>query len=140
MEPLETNQTPTKKPHFFFQLSLNNKDPVQELTQLHYTGWPDFGVPANTKDLLTLSKIKMDYCKKLVAGGGPKNGATTSHGPVVVHCSTGCGRTGILVGLDTITKQIDAGNENPVDIYKCVLRMREDRGFMVMNEHTLLNW
>ena len=116
---------------------MSNKGfPAHEVTQLHYTGWPDFGVPSNTKDLLTLNQIKSDLCNKFISNGDPVSPV------VVVHCSAGVGRTGTLISLDTLTKQIEekrndiniAGQENPVDVYKCVLKMREDRGSMVTLE------
>ena len=69
----------------------------------------------------------------------------------MVHCPSGTGRTGLVIGLDTLVQQIenqkqgqeeekekekatdrtiDAGADT-IDIYHCVLRMREDRGLMV---------
>ena len=103
------------------------------MTQLHYTGWPDFGVPANTKDLLTLNQIKNAFIDDKT---GISSGSRQGVGPLVVHCSAGVGRTGTLIGLDTITKAIEEqgidNNNNTVDIYKCVFQMREDRGYLVI--------
>ena len=48
----------------------------------------------------------------------------------LVHCSAGVGRTGTLIGLDTLTREVDCGKET-VDVFNTVYRMREDRGFMV---------
>ena len=50
--------------------------------------------------------------------------------PVVVHCSAGVGRTGTVIGLDTIANAIDA-NEPTLDIYGVVYNMRKDRCLMV---------
>ena len=48
----------------------------------------------------------------------------------VIHCSALVGRTGTLIGLDTIAKEVDAGRDS-VDIFNTVYRMREDRERMV---------
>lgn len=53
--------------------------------QLHYTGWPDFGVPSerHSVDLLVAECEAVD----------------DSTGPIFVHCSAGIGRTGTLMGI-----------------------------------------
>ena len=68
--------------------------------------------------------------------GGVDNTGTSA--PVVVHCATGIGRTALFIGLDTIRRQILEGTERQVDIYKCVLRMREDRRYMVQKFNLFL--
>ena len=47
------------------------------VTQLHYQGWPDHGVPDNTDALLSIHKILREF---------------EVTGPVVVHCSAGVGK------------------------------------------------
>ena len=49
---------------------------------------------------------------------------------MVVHCSAGVGRTGTVIGLDTIANAIDLA-EPMLDIYGTVYNMRKDRCFMV---------
>ena len=48
----------------------------------------------------------------------------------LVHCSAGVGRTGTLIGLDTLAREIECGREE-VDVFNAVYRMREDRELMV---------
>ena len=48
----------------------------------------------------------------------------------MVHCSAGVGRTGTLIGLDTLAREIECGREE-VDVFNAVYRMREDRELMV---------
>ena len=101
----------------------------QSLTQLHYTGWPRFGVPANTRDLLALNQIKNTFVDAAVTRGDGGR-----HPPVVVHCSAGIGRTGTFIGLNTITKTIEEEDSDQlVDIYNCVFQMREDRELLVLS-------
>ena len=54
----------------------------QMLTQLHYTGWPDHGVPS---DVLPILNVIRKFRAAVPYGNDV---------PVVIHCSAGCGRTG----------------------------------------------
>ena len=68
----------------FIQRKMHIKcgDEDQMLTQLHYTGWPDHGVPSNVKPILNIIK----KFRAIVPYGNDV--------PIVIHCSAGCGRTG----------------------------------------------
>ena len=72
---------------------------------------------------------------------------SSESGPVVVHCPSGVGKTGLVIGLDTLVQQIEdqkpgleekaadsttGAAADTIDIYGCVFRIREDRGFMVI--------
>jgi len=59
--------------------------------QLHYQGWPDFGVPSLSLPIRELVNLIACYQKK-----GLSNGIT---GPPVVHCSAGIGRTGTFLAI-----------------------------------------
>ena len=87
---------------------------------------------------MLLIQIKQEMSKEVSSGDS---------GPVVVHCPSGTGRTGLVIGLDTLVQQIEdqkPGQEeeaadsttgaaaDTIDIYGCVFRIREDRGFMVI--------
>ena len=76
--------------------------PLREVTQLQYSCWPDFGVPAHPAHVLGL----IEQCNAIVrsvantsdsAGLEPPN-----QRPVVVHCSAGCGRTGTFCTVDSV--------------------------------------
>ena len=94
--------------------------------QLHYTGWPDHGAPRNTNDLLTVHS-------KLRELDGNDGGQSSSSVPIIVHCSAGVGRTGTLIGLDNLARQVEGG-ATELDVFKTVYEMREDRVKMVRKE------
>uniref|UniRef100_M4AWG5 protein-tyrosine-phosphatase n=1 Tax=Xiphophorus maculatus TaxID=8083 RepID=M4AWG5_XIPMA len=62
---------------------------VHSLVQFQYLSWPDHDVPYETTGILDL----LDRARS-------SQGAERS--PVLVHCSAGCGRTGVICTLDYI--------------------------------------
>ncbi|KAF9577327.1 hypothetical protein BGW38_007518 [Lunasporangiospora selenospora] len=67
------------------------------ITQIQYTGWPDLGVPETPLQVLEVIRLANEHNKS----------KTTSKqaGPMVVHCSAGCGRTGAFCVIDTILSE-----------------------------------
>eukprot|EP01135_Chromosphaera_perkinsii_P000643 Nk52_evm10s147 gene=Nk52_evmTU10s147 len=88
---------------------------------LHFTGWPDHGVPKSTLSLLHFIR----HCRSLMPDG-------KGVGPVVTHCSAGVGRTGTFICIDSnLQKMVQEGN---CDIYGCTYEMREQRPYMIQTE------
>ena len=50
--------------------------------------------------------------------------------PILVHCSDGIGPTGTLIGLDILTRIIEAKTET-FDIFGTVCNIRKERPYMV---------
>ncbi|KAM4601745.1 tyrosine-protein phosphatase non-receptor type 4-like [Polymixia lowei] len=87
------------------------------LTQLQYLAWPDHGVPEDSSDFLEL--VGLVRCRR--RGGEGR--------PVVVHCSAGIGRTGVLITMETALCLLEGGQPvYPLDI---VRTMREQRAMMI---------
>uniref|UniRef100_A0A2C9KY42 Uncharacterized protein n=1 Tax=Biomphalaria glabrata TaxID=6526 RepID=A0A2C9KY42_BIOGL len=84
------------------------------LTQYHFTSWPDQSVPNSPWALV-------DLAMKVLAH------PTTQ--PIVVHCSAGVGRTGTFIALHNVLK--DAEETNRIDFYSTLIRLRQDRIFMI---------
>ncbi|KAF7730390.1 hypothetical protein EC973_002196 [Apophysomyces ossiformis] len=59
-----------------------------QVTQLQFLGWNDHGVPQQTQQVIELVKLA-NLCQPAEAG------------PMVVHCSAGCGRTGTFCVIDS---------------------------------------
>ncbi|XP_017556782.1 receptor-type tyrosine-protein phosphatase epsilon isoform X2 [Pygocentrus nattereri] len=89
------------------------------VTQLHFTSWPDFGVP--------FSPIGMLKFLKKVKHVNPSYG-----GPIVVHCSAGVGRTGTFIVIDAM---IDMKHEEQkVDVFGFVSRIRDQRSQLIQTD------
>ncbi|KAI8146952.1 protein-tyrosine phosphatase-like protein [Fennellomyces sp. T-0311] len=99
------------------------------VTQLQFLGWADFSVPEQTTPVIALSRLA-DRLQ-------PEDG-----GPVIVHCSAGCGRTGTFCvvnsGMEWIREALRSDNDGdnavelPVDIvYTLADAFRKQRTTMV---------
>ena len=84
------------------------------LKHYHYTGWPDFGIPEDTGDVLRF----FDNLPVL-------RGKSAS--PVVLHCSAGCGRVGAVCA---IYRKLKTGEDVP----KVVETLRGCRQGMVQTK------
>lgn len=69
------------------------------ITQLHYTGWPDHGVPSG--ESMKCFGQTLEMFSDFIALSEPNE-------KVVVHCSAGIGRTGTIVTLMYILINIQA--------------------------------
>ncbi|RDW95225.1 hypothetical protein BP5796_00988 [Coleophoma crateriformis] len=80
--------------------------PMREITQIHYSSWPDFGAPANPRQLLSL--VELSNLMQRAASSStqsprsdePESDSNTR--PILVHCSAGCGRTGTFCTVDAV--------------------------------------
>uniref|UniRef100_A0A2I3TX83 Tyrosine-protein phosphatase non-receptor type n=4 Tax=Pan TaxID=9596 RepID=A0A2I3TX83_PANTR len=85
------------------------------VTHLQYVAWPDHGVPDDSSDFLEF----VNYVRSL----------RVDSEPVLVHCSAGIGRTGVLVTMETAMCLTERNLPiYPLDI---VRKMRDQRAMMV---------
>ncbi|KAI8647127.1 protein-tyrosine phosphatase-like protein, partial [Parasitella parasitica] len=113
-----------------FEISKNNQEP-KLIQHLQYRGWQDYGVPDNPLGTLELVALAQEWHSKF--------GHNADLGPMIVHCSAGCGRTGAFCTIDTLitrlssdsylTREEQAGELDPV--YQTVSKFREQRMSMV---------
>ena len=62
----------------------------REIRQLHYTGWPDHGVP-KTSSLVSFKQMFEIFTYMLLTSESTEK--------AIVHCSAGIGRTGTTIGV-----------------------------------------
>ncbi|PIK37587.1 putative receptor-type tyrosine-protein phosphatase kappa [Apostichopus japonicus] len=100
---------------------VDGKHTKRKVTQLHYTGWPEVGVPKTSRNLwqvIDLANKNMKHKK--------------GKGPMVVHCSSGCGRTGTFIAMDAMIKEFEKTGK--IDIFAFVDQMRKQRTSMVQEQ------
>lgn len=91
-----------------------------QVTQYHYTAWPDHGVPQFATSLLS-------FVRKVQKTHDKSKGV-----PLLVHCSAGVGRTGTFIALDTLLDRMRS--ETSISVFEDAKDMRRRRGFMVQTQ------
>ena len=102
---------PTEQPHaivrkFTLSHAAHPFSPMREITQVHYSSWPDFGAPASPGQLLGL--VELSNLMQRAASSSTQSTRSDEPEfdqdarPVLVHCSAGCGRTGTFCTIDSV--------------------------------------
>ncbi|CCF59680.1 hypothetical protein KAFR_0H02710 [Kazachstania africana CBS 2517] len=137
-----------------FRVNKKDKDNFSIIYQLHYTKWLDSCV-VDVSELLKLFQCKdsllqnpLDSIERssLVTQSDKKRiknltklsenytdeGSPMNKSPLLVHCSAGCGRTGVFITLDILTSILSDGKSasNEVDVWN----MKQDLLFIIINE------
>uniref|UniRef100_A0A8D3CTA9 Tyrosine-protein phosphatase non-receptor type 23 n=1 Tax=Scophthalmus maximus TaxID=52904 RepID=A0A8D3CTA9_SCOMX len=114
--------TPT---HVERMISLQYRDQSLKRTVVHlqFTSWPELGLPDSKSNLLRfIQEVHGHYLHQ-----------RPLHIPVVVHCSSGVGRTGALCLLYAALQELEAGNGIP-DLPLLVKKMRQQRKNMLQEK------
>ena len=89
--------------NFQIKKKKNDDESPLKVSQLHFIGWPDHGVPNVDQTYLVLEKMFITVKENM-----------NENSPVVVHCSAGIGRTGTFISSylnwNLINKIIDCQN------------------------------
>lgn len=96
------------------QLENINSGETRTISHFHYTTWPDFGVPESPASFLNF------LCKVRESGS-----LSPEHGPAVIHCSAGIGRSGTFSLVDTCLVLMEKGDD--INIKQLLLNMRKYR-------------
>lgn len=105
------NQTPAEDAPTVLirEIALSRHGQSRTVTQLHYSGWPDFGVPTDPAHLLGIVRICRDEVRRHGHAIDDKDAYDAL--PIVVHCSAGCGRTGTFCTVDSVVATLEARME-----------------------------
>uniref|UniRef100_A0A674DHR3 protein-tyrosine-phosphatase n=1 Tax=Salmo trutta TaxID=8032 RepID=A0A674DHR3_SALTR len=87
----------------------------RSVTHLQYVAWPDHGVPDDPSDfLLFITSVRE---------------RRTGDTPLMVHCSAGIGRTGVLITMETALSLLESGR--PVFPLDIIRMLRDQRAMMI---------
>ncbi|KAL2084671.1 hypothetical protein ACEWY4_020189 [Coilia grayii] len=114
--------TPT---HVERMISLQYRDQSLKRTVIHlqFTSWPELGLPDSKSNLIRfIQEVHGHYLHQ-----------RPLHTPIVVHCSSGVGRTGALCLLYAALQEVEAGNGIP-DLTLLVRKMRQQRKNMLQEK------
>ncbi|ELR45262.1 Tyrosine-protein phosphatase non-receptor type 23 [Bos mutus] len=115
----------TTETHVERVLSLQFRDQSlkRSLVHLHFPTWPELGLPDSPSHLLRFIQEVHAHCLH----------QRPLHTPVVVHCSSGVGRTGAFALLYAAVQEVEAGSGIP-QLPQLVRRMRQQRKHMLQEK------
>ncbi|XP_040405277.1 LOW QUALITY PROTEIN: tyrosine-protein phosphatase non-receptor type 23 [Cygnus olor] len=111
--------------HVERMITLQYRDQSLKRTVVHlqFTSWPELGLPDSKGSLLRfIQEVHGHYLHQ-----------RPLHTPVVVHCSSGVGRTGAFCLLYAAMQEVEAGNGIP-DLAQLVKRLRQQRKHMLQEK------
>ncbi|CAJ0592953.1 unnamed protein product [Cylicocyclus nassatus] len=103
------------------ELDIKKGVETKEVSQYHFLNWKDAKGPESTGHLL-------DFIERVMNKQYRK--------PIVVHCSAGVGRTGVLIALWRLIER--ARTEHVIDIFGTVDALRKQRSRMVQTPEQYL--
>ncbi|CAN9502356.1 unnamed protein product [Ophioblennius macclurei] len=95
------------------------------LWHLQYTDWPDHGCPEDFKGFLTYLEEIQSVRRHTNSISDPKN----TNLPVLVHCSAGVGRTGVVILSEIMIACLE--HNEPLHVPKFLMALRAQRMMMV---------
>ncbi|XP_060087100.1 receptor-type tyrosine-protein phosphatase V-like isoform X2 [Heteronotia binoei] len=90
----------------------------RRVTHLHYTAWPDHGVPESTTSIIQFIDLVRAHVQN-----------AKDSGPTLIHCSAGVGRSGTFIALDRLLQQLK--HEKMVDVFNTMYSLRMSRHVMI---------
>ncbi|XP_072305554.1 tyrosine-protein phosphatase non-receptor type 18 isoform X2 [Eucyclogobius newberryi] len=109
------------------ELQVSFKQDVRVVTQLQFLSWPDHNVPQEASGVLDLlhrmRALQQSSPDPVQRAQHPQN-----HELKLVHCSAGCGRTGVICALDQVYQLlIHQKLTSDFNIMRVVMELRRQR-------------
>ncbi|KAF7238916.1 Receptor-type tyrosine-protein phosphatase V [Varanus komodoensis] len=101
-----------------FKLYHEGLNTERRVIHLHYTAWPNHGVPESTASMIAFVELVRAHMQ-----------SANETGPTLVHCSAGVGRSGTFIALDGLLQQLK--HEKMVDIFHTIYTLRMHRHRMI---------
>lgn len=101
--------------YFIRTLSVTFQNETREIYQFHYVNWPDHDVPSSFDSILDMISLMREYQEH-------------EDVPLCIHCSAGCGRTGVICAIDYTWNLLKA-KKIPEDfnVFHLIQEMRTQR-------------
>ncbi|XP_034051205.1 tyrosine-protein phosphatase non-receptor type 21 isoform X2 [Thalassophryne amazonica] len=99
--------------------------PERTVWHLQYTDWPDHGCPEDFKGFLTYLEEIQSVRRHTNSTSEPTN----TNFPVLVHCSAGVGRTGVVILSELMIACLE--HNEMLDVQTVLARLRQQRMMMV---------
>ncbi|XP_061674793.1 tyrosine-protein phosphatase non-receptor type 23 [Syngnathoides biaculeatus] len=120
---LTTHKTTATHVERMISLQYREQSLKRTVVHLQFTSWPELGLPDSKSNLLHfIQEVHGHYLHQ-----------RPLHTPVVVHCSSGVGRTGAFCLLYAAVQELDAGN-GIADLRGLVKKMRQQRKNMLQEK------
>jgi len=119
LESMESDDKMTKR---IFKVGKIDEQETLQVLHIHYTEWPDFGVPDSPKNIIKVIEDVENFREYVKASPAA---------PVIVHCSAGIGRTGTYLAISAYFNHKKQNIIAPLSIQDVVNNLRDQRMGMV---------
>lgn len=108
-----------------YVIQVGENGPLHHTLQAQISNWEDMSTTVSIEDVLAIIALKKYVLSHI------KN---SSAYPTIIHCSAGCGRTGVFCAVDSILSLLDHNGRSELasdPIFNVVNNMRSQRVLMV---------
>lgn len=115
---IRTENHNTSRRYTIRHITIRKGIEVRHVTQYQYTDWFTTRVPANVDSILMFRNLL--NCD-----------ISDTDGPIIIHCSSGTGRTGTFIALDYLL--YEGTKTGTVDVEGCIRALRQQRAYAVQS-------
>lgn len=106
----------------------------RNITHMRFTEWSDHSCPDDVHGFLAfLSEMDAIHRRFSREGSGFGRKRNPIVSPIVVHCSAGVGRSGVVILCDSLLKFLDYNTTEMLDVPKALTQLRFQRMLSVQH-------